>query len=272
MTVDPRANSIRLTKSSTPGSHGVPILGPIIQDVTIAAREAILLFVILAVLWGIWRVIRRREHVEIVGFALFGAFASAVSRTSGTLTLQFNTDRVEAQMYLIFVVIAAYLVHNLRARIWQITPFLLGVLAALQVAFAFGIGAYAVANSSLPVALASTGPTIQQLAVTPADRDAARWAIEFAGNRVLQADPYSSLALDDFGGADRAKTIATVDPVIVDNDAWVLATSANVTDHTARAIIGSSSGSFVFPRGYFIRTRAILYVSRTDIVFGADPS
>ncbi len=272
MTVDPRADSIRLTKSSTPGSHGVPILGPIVQNVTIAAREAILLFVVLAVLWGIWRLIRRREHVEIVGLALFGGFVSAVSRTSGTLTLQFNTDRVEAQMYLIFVVIAAYLVHNLRARIWRITPILLGVLAALQVAFAFGIGAYAVANSNLPVALASTGPAIQQLAVTPADRDAARWAIEFAGKRVLQADPYSSLALDDFGGADRKKTIATVDPVVVDNGAWILATSANVTDHTARAIIGSSSGSFVFPRGYFIRTRAILYVSRTDIVFGADPS
>jgi hypothetical protein len=272
MTVDPRAGGIRLANISTPGSHGVPILGPIVQDVTIAAREAILLFIVLAVLWGIWRLIRRREHVEIVGLALFGGFAAAVSRTSGTLTLQFNTDRVEAQMYLIFVVIAAYLVHNLRARIWRIRPFLLGVLAALQVALAFGIGAYAVANSSLPVALSSTGPAIQQLAVTPSDRDAAGWAIEFAGNRVLQADPYSSLALDDFGAADRKNTIATVNPVVVDNGAWVLATSANVTDHTARAIIGSSSGSFVFPRGYFIRTRAILYVSRTDVVFGADPS
>jgi hypothetical protein len=272
MTVDPRAASVRLANSSAPGSHGVPILGPIVQNVATAAREAILFFIVLAVLWGLWRVVRRREHVEIAGLALFGGFASAVSRTSGTLTLQFNTDRVEAQMYLIFVVIAAYLVHNLRARIWRIMPFLLGVLATLQVASAFGIGAYAVADSSLPVALASTGPGIQQLAVTPSDRDAAQWAIEFAGNRVLQADPYSSLALDDFGGADRTNTVATVDPVVVDNSAWVLVTSANVTDHTARAIIGSSSGSFVFPRGYFTRTRAILYVSRSDIVFGADPS
>lgn len=272
MTVDPRADGIRLASSSTPGSHGVPILGPIVQDVAIATREAILLFIVLAVLWGIWRAIRRREHAEIAGLALFGGLASAVSRSSETLSLQFNTDRVEAQMYLIFVVIAAYLVHDLRARIWRIMPFLLGVLAVLQVALAFGIGAYAVADSSLPVALASTGPGFQQLAVTPSDKDAARWAIEFAGNRVVQADPYSSLALNDFGGAYRKNTIATVDPVVVDNSAWILATSVNVTDHTARAIIGSSGGSFVFPRGYFMQTRAILYVSRTDIVFGADPS
>lgn len=272
MTVDPRADGVRLANSSTPGSHGVPILGPIVQNGATAAREAILLFIVLAVLWGIWRAIRRREHVEIAGLALFGGLASAVSRTSGTLALQFNTDRVEAQMYLIFVVVAAYLVHNLRARIWRIMPLLLGVLAALQVALAFDVGAYAVADSSLPVALASTGAGFQLLAVTPSDRDAARWTIKSAGNRVVQADPYSSLALLDFGGADRKNTVATVDPVVVTNSAWVLATSANVIDHTARAIIGLSSGSFVFPRGYFIRTRAILYVSRTDVVFGADPS
>ena len=71
---------------------------------------------------------------------------------------------------------------------------------------------------------------------------------------MIQADPYSTLALNDFGGADRKNTIATVDPIVVDNSAWVLATTANVTDHTARAAIGSSSGSFVFPGEYFSST------------------
>ena len=272
MTVDPRANAVRLATIATPGSHGVSVLGPIVQNVTATLKQLILLFVVVAVLWGIWRVIKRREHVEVVGLALFGGFMSAVARTSGTLALEFNTDRVEAQMYLVFIVVAAYLVHNLRARVRRIAPVFLGILATFQVALAFGVGGYAVANSNLPVALAASGTQIQQLAVTPADKDAAFWISHFAGNRVIQADPYSTLALNDFGGADRKNTIATVDPIVVDNSAWVLATTANVTDHTARAAIGSSSGSFVFPGEYFSSTRAILYVSRTDIVFGADPS
>lgn len=272
MQVDPRANAVRLESVASHGSKGVPILGTIVQNGATAAREVILLFIVVAVLWAVWRMFKRREHIEIVGLAVFGGIASAVSRTSGTLSLQFNTDRVEAQMYLIFVVLGAYLVHEWRVRIPRVAPWILGALGTAQVALAFGVGGYAVPNSSLPVALDANGYELQQLAVTPADRDAAHWLIATSGARTIQADPYSSLALDDFGGAYRKNFVETVDPVIVDNSAWVLATTTNVTDHTARATIGDLSGSFVFPSRYFGRTRSVLYASRSDVVYGSDPS
>ncbi|MGA9077713.1 MAG: hypothetical protein WB383_05225 [Acidimicrobiales bacterium] len=273
MSVDPRATAVRLVNAAvTPGSRGVSILGPIVNDGATAAREVILIFIVVAVIWGIWRGVKWHEHVEILGLVLFGGFISAVSRNSGTLSVQFNTERVEAQMYLVFIVMCACLVHHFRARLPQIAASILGVLATIQVALAFGIGGYAVANSSLPVALAATGSQIDLLAVTPADRDAGQWLMKNSGTRVIQADPYSALATYNFSGADRRKLILTVDPVIVDNSAWVFASSVNVAGHTARAAIGTYSGTFAFPSADFNQTRSILYVSRSDIIYGSDAS
>jgi len=272
MNVDPRANSTVLVNKFLPTSRGVPVFGSIVDDGATVARELLLVLIVVAVLWIVWRAFRGHQHVEIAGLAVFGGIASALSRSSGTLVVQFNADRVEAQMYLVFVVAAAYLFQRVRPRIPRMAPWLLGLIATLQVASACGVTSYVIANSNLPVSLAATGSQVEDLAVTPADKAAAQWLVANSGARLIQTDPFSVLALDDFDGGYRRSLIQEVDPVIVDNSAWILAIRANVVNHVARVISGRFSGEYAFPSAYFGGTRSILYVSRSDIVYGSDPS
>ena len=272
MRVDPRASSVHLMNSVTSDSHGVSILGPIVQGGETIVREALLLAVIVAVAWIVSRALKQRVRVELLGLALFFLICTALFRISGTLALEFNPERSEIQAYLVFVVVLAYLLQYLRVRLPPVAPSFLAVLATLQVAFAFGLGSYVIADSDFPATLTATGNQINLFAVTPADRNAASWLLRHSGTGVIQADPYSALALADVDGGYRKNVILTVDPIVVDDSAWVFATSANVLSHTARAAVGADSGSFVFPSGYFGRTRSILYVSGSDIIYGSDPS
>ena len=92
------------------------------------------------------------------------------------------------------------------------------------------------------------------------------------GQDLVQADRIGALALDDFGYNDRRNFFSSVDPVIVDDASWVLAYSTNVATGSARGGNNARTGVFRFPAAYFDATRAVIYVSPDDVVYGPERS
>ena len=101
-------------------------------------------------------------------------------------------------------------------------------------------------------------------------QDTTDWALalDVPATDVVQSDLYGELALYDVGYATRSNFFAVIDPVVVDNNSWVYADQANIPDGVARDGNGVIDDIYQFPRAYFTSTRAVLYTSRNDVVFG----
>jgi uncharacterized membrane protein len=279
MQVPTAAAHVPLRNDSAPTAHGVAVLGPLLSIGGIALAELLLAASVVSVLICVWRCRSDRKLCGITGMAIFFLAVSALSRFSQTLGLDFGPSRVQAQAYLLFVIVVALLFEGRLATRLQHWMRRSGVVARMLPAIALVAG-FAVATggqltnllepgASLPAALITSGELSQRL-LSPYDIETAQWISANArGHDLIQADRFGQLALYDYGYSINSNSlIGSVDPVIVDNRSWVFAYHTNVLLGSARGGNNAFVGGFRFPGAYFQSTRSILWVSPTDVVYG----
>jgi hypothetical protein len=281
MHVTSSANHVPLVNDVAPKATGVPVLGALLSIGATLLSEAVLVGALVSVVGCLWLTVRDRRLAGLAGMAVFGALAAGLSRSSQTVAVEFGPTRVQAQMYLVFVVVVAVCAQALlrdqaalRAAVlrWRV-PMVAGgiVLALVGTAYSTQVGLLAQRGGALPLEYSATGEQIERVPV-PADLAAARYLARFAPRTtVVQADYFGQLSLFDYGFAVGRRLVPSVDPIIIDNGAWVLATTPNLSQHRARGGTVTSVGVFVFPLPYLTGTRAVLYTSPSDAVYGQIP-
>ena len=280
MHVLPQASHVPIVSVKEVVNKGVHILGPLSPTaVALVAQLIVLASFISVVLTG--RVAHRDRRIwAVAGMGLAAVTISLLARMSQTIALQFGPSRVQAQMYLLFAITVGISLGyiQLRTRIGRriarsphlsrlfILAFagiaLTGLLESTQL-----ISFWEAGTSPTPI-FSSSGQLSQRL-TTPSDFQAASWlGTHVPATAVVQSDLYAELALYDVGFATRSNFFAVIDPVVVDNNSWVFADQANITDGVARDGNGVIDDIYKFPQSYFTSTRAVLYTSRNDVVFG----
>jgi hypothetical protein len=233
----------------------------------------------LFVLWRCWR--RDPALGGIAGVAAFFVGAAGVSRFSQTVGVDFGPSRVEAQAYLIFVVVVGLalsadpvtrrLHRVLKGGRHRLALGVAGLAVVAAVLTSTGLAAFIEVHQQLPDPYSATGEQAQRL-LGPDDVLAAGWV---AANRpaqdLVQADRIGALALDDYGFNDRLNFFSSVDPIIVDNGSWIFAYRTNVVLGSARGGNNAMTGVFRFPAPFFSSLRPTLYTSGTDLVYGSIP-
>jgi hypothetical protein len=277
MSVDPHALSVHLIDVRSPRSVGVPVIGFAIGVIGPLVAELLLLAALGSVVACLWRIRADRKVAALAGMAVVGAVIAAISRSSETLAVQFGPTRIQLQMYLLFVVTMAITVTMLpsrerlaaNARRWALVVVAgcagVAVITSMQLSTVFQRGA------QLTAYYARTGDQVERLP-TPPDLVAGTWLAVHRPTKLIQSDWGGQYVLDAYGFSTRAHYIRSIDPIITDNGAWLLATKANMVLGVARGGDYSETGLYRFPRAYFESTRSVVYVSPNDVVFGPDPS
>jgi uncharacterized membrane protein len=283
MNVDPRAIDQSVLNSHVPTSSGWGSIGVGLKFLEIIASEATIIIASISVIFLILLTRRNRSLAPITGIALFAVATSFVSRLSQTIAVDFGPTRIQAQMFLVFAVTIAIGLSSrprpTRARLHgkfygvlrRIEVPSLAIICILVLLTSTQLTNLLVPKASLPAALVSTGEQIQRI-VKPTDIAAARWiALTPHRSQTIQSDIFGQLALFDFGLSSSNHVIPNIDPVIVDDRAWVFVSQTNLQLQIARGGDNARIGIFQFPLTFFERTRNILYSSSTDAVLGSDP-
>lgn len=282
MEVTSRAAHVPFVNLAAPTAKAVPAIGAFLSVSGPLIAELIVVAAFASVVCILWRTRVDRTLAALLGLAVFGLVASALSRLSQTIAVDFSPPRVQVQMYLIFVVTLGVAIEwsvstsrSKPLRVWidrhlQVCVAVGAVVACLALSTALQLDNLVEAKAQLPAEYSAVGEQSQRIP-TPQDLLAARWV---AANRtpgdLVQADLFAQLALWNFGYATRHDFVASVDPIIIDNRSWVFADATNVRIGTARGGDNAEEGVFNFPLAYLASTRSILYVSPTDTVFGKE--
>jgi hypothetical protein len=282
LVVNPLGRRLPLVNDPAPTAQGVHVLGPGLAVAGALIAEAALLAAIVSVVVCLWECRRDRALAGLAGLGLFFLVVASLSRLSQTIGVDFGPSRVQAQAYLLFVVLVGVACQSRpvtrlrRAIATPPRPALVGVGSAILVAVAIagstGLLALLQPRGELPAELTSVGEPSQRL-LGPADIIAAKWVAQNAPPSMLvQADRFGQLGLDVFGFSDRRNFIPSLDPILIDDRSWIYAYGPNVLFGTARGGDNAQTGVFRFPAAYLASTRSILYVSTSDVVFGSVPT
>jgi hypothetical protein len=267
--VDPRSLSYHLTNASAPKRPSVPVLAPISSASVTIANELILLASLIGVVVCVVWLIRRKHHLrpELVGMAVGAVAIDAVARLSGSVAQSFGPERVQAQLGIVLLIPLAMIVGSVA---WGSSRKLrCGVILLAMIELVSTTGLLSMAFGGVPPASLSTnGENVERFVVTAPSLFTARWVVDHAGARAIQADTYGALVLSDFTGGERPSTFSTVDPRGVYRFAWVYATPANIVDGRARGTANNNVGVFAFPQTFYDGTRPVLFTTGTTKVYG----
>ena len=280
MHVLPQALKVPIVPVAETVNTGTRVLGPLSPTAVALVAQLIVLGAFVSVMLT-GRIARRDRRLwAVAGMGFAAVTISLLARLSQTIALQFGPSRVQAQMYLLFSITAGITLGYLQVR----TRLGRRIARSPHLSRLFIAGFAAIALTGLLESTqlitfweAGTAPTpefsssgqLSQRLTTPADYQGARWlGAHVPATDVVQSDIYGELALYDVGFATRTNFFAVIDPVVVDNSSWVFADQANITDHVARDGNGVTDDVYRFPLHYFTSTRAVLYASRHDVVFG----
>jgi hypothetical protein len=284
MVVAPHASRVHLVSDAPPVSHTeTGAVGSVLTALGAIQAEFLLVLIVASVIYCCLGCLSDRRMAPIAGMALIGVFFSALSRSSQTLAAQFAPSRVEAQLYLVFSATAAISLSKLASRrqlVQRISNIrlvragsivLAGCAASLALLVSMQLNNVIENKAELVAEYSSTGEQIEQ-APSPSDVVAIGWlADHLPPQQFVQSD---SLASDVFGDVNLIdvtgnRFIGSIDPVILNEHAWVFASRTNI-------VLGRAGGGntavvslFRFPRAYLSSTRSVLYASSTDAVFGS---
>lgn len=276
------AKKVPIPAVHTPTATGVHLLGGGLYAFGTALSEFVLVVAVLSLFICLWKCRGQRALAGITGMGLCFLFISALSRFSGTISVDFGPSRVQAQAYLLFIATAAVGFEGMTWRRFE--SIRIGRLDGRRLLLAAGAGVTALSISTSselsnlaevgaqpPAELSTSGQQVQRL-LEPDDLLAASWVNGHRPARELvQADLYGQLALDEYGFTNRKNFFAVVEPTIVDNQSWLYAYRTNIVECVATQANGTGTSTFRFPTTFFASTRSVLYVSSTDVVFGQVP-
>jgi len=272
----------RLVDDRAPTARGVGLLGPGLSGISTIVAELVVLGAFLSVIYCLWRARRDRQLVGIAGMGLFSLVISALSRDSATIAAYFGPERLQVQAYVVFALTVAIMIASLarEGSLRRIIEILRGrsialwscvaVLGMIAVSYSTGLGNLVTAGRPLDVAYSAIGEQIE-FQPSPADLLAGGWLVAHRRTGLVQSDYAGKSALYAFGYAYRSKYVTSLDPAITDTRSWLFAFHSDIT--LGRAFGGTTTyvGAFRFPGRYLSATRPILYVSRSDVIYGSVP-
>ncbi len=137
--------------------------------------------------------------------------------------------------------------------------------AALALTFAYQIGVSTLAlGGGTSLNLAQSGEDYERLYTTPAELAGAKWAAINSQERLLYADRYGVLRLEN---ADGRYPLVNLTPETLDRAAWIYATRTNVVLGRARGESGNYFAIYLFPDGFLHDFFDTVYTNGQSQVF-----
>ena len=208
--------------------------------------------------------------VGFLGIAALGVLAA--SRLSGTLAADYNSSRLFLQCLFILAIAQAALIEVVATRLrrfWSAGSVLFVLFAmALLVSFVVNSGLKSpLVGGGRTLDLYNSGEDYSRLYVTQPEAATAKWlAASVPRERVIYADDYATLRLDQFTGMRRG-IFAALTPRTIDQFAWVYASRSNTVVHRTWGDTSSGPIDIAFPSAFLDNYFNTVYSTGTTEVF-----
>jgi len=283
MQIGALARATRLVNDPPLTAAGTRVVGPVVSVIQAVGGKAIVLAAAASVAICIVAAVRNPRVSALAGVGAIAFVVSAVWRDSQAIARYFGSVRIQAETYIIFALTVSVAVAWLQDRYgtrWRTTalarsrtaaPLAAGLAAAVILAGSMGLSNLVISGAPIDAAFSLRGQQVQA-ELTSSDLSAARWLALERPTGLVQSDFASQAILNIVGYANRREYVPSVDPVLVDNRSWVLASRNDVV--VGRAFGGSTTyqALFSFPLTFFTSTRSTLFVSNGAIVIGSTPA
>ena len=263
-------------------SNAPPAASPVTWRIGNSVVSTALLIVqqlvnVLSAIGALFMVLRRKASIASWQVGLLGLVAVALLimiKLSGTLANFYNWDRALLQAFVILAITFCWSVRRLAGRQQQWREVFVPAMGASLIVIFICAGGLAnvllgagALGGGMPLNLANSGEAFQRYYVTAPELASARWLGEAARpGQLVYADRYAQLRLFAMTGQTRSP-ISDITPLTLNERAWVYASRANVTDHSARALFNNNTVYYVFPAAFLDANYDLVYTNGSSEVF-----
>jgi uncharacterized membrane protein len=241
----PGSSGVRLVSATVPTTTGiVPSLAGLWNKLDFIATEGIWLILGIALLYGVFRLGRRRPYAysaDLVGLGVTGLLLGGVLRSSGTLASFYDPERAAIITAMVLAAPATMLLDDLVSRrtsakrYWEtrFSRISIIVYSAILVVGATGIGALLVGGQA-PGSLSANDVNVEDFTISTPELATAAWLRNEAKSpAIVQADPHAQLVLlSELGTYDLLDEIV---PPVVDKQAYIYLSHVNLADGITQA-------------------------------------
>jgi uncharacterized membrane protein len=242
----PKSERVTLVPTSVTPTKGVaPSIATPWNKVDEAATEGLWLILGLALLYGIFRLGRRRAYAfssDLVGLGVTGLLLGGLLRSSGTLSSFYNPERAAIITSMLLAAPATIFLDDLLSRrrtaaikeTW-VTRTCFGAIVAyvaVLIVGATGIGTLVVGGQA-PGSLAKGGLNVDEFTVSTPELATAQWLRRTVKNpSIVQSDLHGQLVLLSQPGS--YDLISEIVPPEVDHQAYVYLSQFNLAGNTTQ--------------------------------------
>lgn len=241
----PGARSVALTSATAPSAKGiVPSLAGVWNKIDFVATEGTWLILGLALLYGIFRLGRRRSYAfssDLVGLGVTGLVLGGLLRASGTLAFFYNPERAAIITAMLLAAPVTMFLDDLFARrvhtrLRLTTRGAIGATTAYVVVLAVGATGLStlLIGGQAPGSLSANDLNVENFAVSTQEFATAAWLRNNAKSpKIVQADLHGQLVLLSQPGS--YDLVPEIVPSEVDRGAFVYLSQANLVGDITQA-------------------------------------
>jgi uncharacterized membrane protein len=241
----PGSRAVALVSATSPAAKGLdPSLSGVWSKIEFLATEGTWLILGIAVLYGIFRLGRRRSYAfssDLVGLGVTGLLLGGLLRASGTLAFFYNPERAAIITAMLLAAPVTMLLDDFftrrtysrlsfteRGALW-----VGGVYVAVLAVTATGLSTLVVGGQP-PGSLSPNDLNVENFAVSTPEFATATWLRNNVKSpNIVQADPHGQLVLlSQLGSYDLVDEIV---PSEVDKGAFIYLSQANLVDGITEA-------------------------------------
>jgi uncharacterized membrane protein len=244
----PGASRVRLIPATTPSSPGVVRgLSVLWNDLTYLCGESIWLILGIALLYGLFRLGRRKSYqysADLVGIAVAGLAMGALLRFSGTLAAYYSPERAAIFTSILLAAPVTLFLDDIVSYIYSVDRFSddrvvrasLGAGVAflvVSVVWATGLGAVFFGGQP-PGSLSRGDVNVEQFTVSTPELASAVWLRDNAGAQdTVQSDVIGHLVLTSEPGT--YNLLDEIVPPEVNGDSYIYLSAVNLYNHLSVA-------------------------------------
>jgi uncharacterized membrane protein len=245
------SGGVHLVAATAPSTTGIaPSLDVPWNKVDFIATEGIWLILGIALLYGVFRLGRRRTYAyssDLVGLGVTGLLLGGILRSSGTLASFYDPERAAIITAMLLAAPATMLLEDFVSRRksaktskeTRFTRISIIIYVGILAVGATGIGALVVGGVA-PGSLSANDGNVNDFTVSAPEFATAAWLrIEAKSPAIVQADPHGQLVLlSELGTYD---LIDEIMPPEVDRGAFIYLSQVNLADKISQADVDGGS-------------------------------
>ena len=277
----PGSRQVPLASAVPPFTKGViPSFSDVWSKVNYVATEGTWIIIGLALLYGIFRLGRRRSYAyspELVGIGVTGLLLGLLFRFSGTLAVYYNPERAAIVTAICLATPTTMLIDDLVSRRTSTTPkrtwrsrVLLGIVGAyvaVLAAVATGLSALLIGGQA-PGSLSANDTNVESYKVSTQEFATAGWIRNRVKSpNIVQADLRGQVVLLSQPGS--YDLIPEIMPAGVDKDAYIYLSQFNLADKISQANVngGEISTTYRTNLKFFNQHFYVVYSTGTTRVY-----